>query len=323
MKRILRYFLYFAVIIIVAIGGMITYVKSALPNVGPPPEMTIEITEERISRGEYLAHHVMQCVDCHAQRDFSIFSGPTIPGTTGAGGDVFDQKFGFPGKFVARNITPYALGDWTDGEIYRAITTGVSRDGTALFPIMPYHYFGLADPEDIKSVIAYLRTLESIESHPEASVPDFPMNIILNTIPVKQEPMKKPDPSDKLAYGKYITNAAVCGECHTNKDKGKVIGEPFAGGFKFDIGYAVVTSPNITNHETGIASWTKEDFITRFKQYADSSYVPHAVKPGEFQTVMPWMMYAGMTETDLGAIYDYIRTLKPVHNEVERFALKE
>jgi mono/diheme cytochrome c family protein len=323
MKKILRYLLYFVIIMVVAIGGMITYVKSALPNVGPPPEMTIELTAERIDRGKYLAHHVMQCVDCHAKRDFSLFSGPTVEGTTGVGGEVFDQNFGFPGKFVARNITPYGIGEWTDGEVFRAITTGVSRDGSALFPIMPYHYFGQADPEDIKSVIAYLRTLEPIESHPEPSVPDFPMSIIINTMPVQQEYMKRPDPSDKLAYGKYMINAAVCGECHTNKLKGEVIGEPFAGGFQFDIGSAIVTSPNITPHETGIGTWTKADFIGRFKQYADSSYTPHMVKPGEFQTVMPWLMYSEMTETDLGAIYDYLRTLKPVNNTVERFVVKK
>jgi len=323
MKKVLRYMLYFVIILVVAIGGMVTYVKSALPNVGPPPEMTIELTPERIERGEYLANSVMQCVDCHAQRDFSLFSGPTVPGTTGVGGEIFDQRFGFPGKFVARNITPYGLGEWTDGEIFRAITTGVSRDGSALFPLMPYHYFGQADPEDIKSVIAYLRTLPSIESHPEPSVADFPMSIIINTMPVQQEPMKRPDPGDKLAYGKYMTNAAVCGECHTNKVKGEVIGEPFAGGFQFDIGSAIVTSPNITPHETGIGSWFKEAFISRFKQYADSSYTPHPVKPGEFQTVMPWMMYSQMTETDLGAIYDYLKTLTPVDNTVERFVVKK
>jgi len=323
MKKVLRYLLYFVIILVVAIGGMVTYVKSALPNVGPPPEMTIELTPERIERGEYLANYVMQCVDCHAKRDFSLFSGPTVPGTTGVGGEVFDQKFGFPGRYVARNITPYGIGEWTDGEVFRAITTGVSRDGAALFPIMPYHYFGQADPEDIKSVIAYLRTLDPIESHPEPSVSDFPMSIIINTIPVQQEPMKRPDPSDKKAYGKYMINAAVCGECHTNKLKGEVIGEPFAGGFQFDIGTAIVTSPNITPHETGIGSWTKEDFIGRFKQYADSSYTPHAVKPGEFQTVMPWMMYSQMTETDLGAIYDYLKTLTPINNSVERFVAKK
>ena len=31
---------------------------------------------------------------------------------------------------------------------------------------------------------------------------------------------------------------------------------------------------------------------------------------------MPWSDYAGMTEDDLGAIYDYLRTVKPIKNRV-------
>ena len=38
------------------------------------------------------------------------------------------------------------------------------------------------------------------------------------------------------------------------------------------------------------------------------------VAPGKFNTVMPWTMYAGMTDEDLGAIYDYLQTAKPVSN---------
>lgn len=47
----------------------------------------------------------------------------------GAGGEIFDQNMGFPGKFISPNITPYALREWTDGEIFRAITSGVNKDG--------------------------------------------------------------------------------------------------------------------------------------------------------------------------------------------------
>jgi hypothetical protein len=31
---------------------------------------------------------------------------------------------------------------------------------------------------------------------------------------------------------------------------------------------------------------------------------------------MPWTLYAGMTEEDLGAIYDYLKSLPPVKNKV-------
>lgn len=44
---------------------------------------------------------------------------------------------------------------------------------------------------------------------------------------------------------------------------------------------------------------------------------------GDMQTVMPWTMYAGMTNEDLGAIYDFLKTLPVVDNTVERWAVKK
>lgn len=321
MKTLLRYTIVVLIIVVVAVGGMITYVKSALPNVGPPPEMAVEMTPDRIARGKYLANNVMQCVECHATRDFSLFAGPVIPGTEGSGGEVFDQKFGFPGKFVARNITPHGVGDWTDGELFRAITTGVNKEGKALFPIMPYHQFGQCDPEDIKSVIAYLRTLEPIEKVNEESVPDFPVSILINTMPAKFDPVALPSPEKRLAYGKYMATAALCSECHTEKDKGEIVGLPFAGGFEFKFpDGSVARAANITPHESGIGSWSKADFVERFKQYSSDDYSPHKVQPGQMQTVMPWMTYSGMDESDIEAIYDYLQTITPVDNTVQTYS---
>ena len=38
---------------------------------------------------------------------------------------------------------------------------------------------------------------------------------------------------------------------------------------------------------------------------------------------MPWNMYAGMTTEDLGAIYTYLQSLKPVENQVNKFLKAE
>jgi hypothetical protein len=95
----------------------------------------------------------------------------------------------------------------------------------------------------------------------------------------------------------------------------------YSGGrsFPFPDG-SVVTSSNITpDPETGIGSWTEEMFVSRFKQYADSGYVNPKVNPGEFNSLMPWTMYAGMKEEDLKAIFAYLKTLKPMKNEVIKF----
>jgi len=320
MKLVLKIFL-FLVLGLLLVGGLgMIYISTALPNVGPAPEMNVEITPERVERGKYLAWHVMMCADCHAKRDFSIFSGPPVPGTEFGGGEIFDQSMGLPGSFVSTNITPHGIGDWTDGELFRLITTGVKNDGEPIFPIMPFPNFSRLDPEDIKSVIAYLRTLEPIAYDPPKSKADFPMNFIMRTIPKEAEFTTLPNKNDRIAYGKYLFEAGACGDCHTNFEKGQFIG-PLGGGgreFVWPDG-STLRTPNITPHETGISHFTKESFVHRFKMYADTNLVLPTVEPGDFQTIMPWVMYAGMTEEDLEAIYDYLQTLEPYDNEVEIF----
>jgi hypothetical protein len=94
----------------------------------------------------------------------------------------------------------------------------------------------------------------------------------------------------------------------------------FAGGMEFYAPIGTIRSVNITPHdETGIGKWTKEEFINRFKSFDPAVYEFVSVKQTDFNTPMPWIMYAGMTEEDLGAIYDYLRTLKPKNNFVNRF----
>jgi hypothetical protein len=323
MKKLFKILGVLLLVVVLVVVGAITYVTQALPNIDIPADLKVEVTPERVSRGEYLANHVCVCMDCHSTRDWNTFAGPLTPGTLGQGGEVFDQTMQFPGRFISRNITPHGLGSWSDGEIYRAITSGVSRDGHPFFPVMPYPYYNTMDSEDVYSIIAYLRSIPAIASEPEPSKADFPVSVIMHTIPQPAAPVKRPDPSDKLAYGAYVANAAGCRECHTKMEKGKPVGEPFAGGFEFNFpNGAVVRSPNITPHpENGIGGWSREQFIARFKAYSDSTYVPKRIDwaKGDFQTVMPWAMYTGMTDQDLGAIYDHLRSMAPVDNVVERW----
>jgi hypothetical protein len=121
-------------------------------------------------------------------------------------------------------------------------------------------------------------------------------------------------------YGKYLTTIAGCPECHTEQEKGRVIGERFAGGWRFPLPHgSYVTSKNITpDPETGIGKWTKEQFVGLFQSRGKPEGA-FPVKPGERQTIMPWNMYGGMTAEDLGAIYDYLRTVPPVKNAVADF----
>ncbi|GAB2483096.1 c-type cytochrome [Algoriphagus taiwanensis] len=301
----------------------VAFLQFAFPKVDPAPELTIEYTPDRIENGAYLANHVAVCMDCHSKRDFSLFSGPPTPGTLGAGGDRFDHSIGLPGVFYAKNITPFGISNYTDGELFRLITTGVTNDGRAMFPLMPYMYYGKMDPEDIYDIIAYIRSIPSVETDIPDSKADFPVNLILRTMPQNAEMVTKPDPSDQIAYGGYLVNASGCIECHTRMTPQGVINHEFAfsGGrdFPFPDG-SLVTSSNITpDAETGIGNWTEEIFIQRFKQYADSGYVIPKVNLGEFNSIMPWTMYAGMKEEDLKAIYAYLQTIPAMKNEVVRF----
>lgn len=308
------------IILLLGIGAVLVYAKTFLPNVGPAPDITIEITPKRLDRGRYLANHVALCIDCHSIRDWNKFGAPPKKDMLGAGGEVFKREWGFPGIYWARNITPYGVGTWTDGELFRAITTGVSKDGSALFPIMPYHTYGQMEKEDVYSIIAYIRTLKPISHDLPESVSDFPFNFIINTIPKKADFSRKVDKTDKVAYGEYLSIGCI--ECHTPAEKGQIIPElSFSGGREFSLpSKGIVRSSNITfDKKTGLGNWTKKMFIDKFMHYGDSSYTAEYVAENEFNTVMPWSMYSGLTESDLSAIYSYLKTVNILENEVVKF----
>jgi cytochrome c2 len=322
MKKIFKIVGILLIIIVLAIFAIATYIKLALPDVGEAPDLKVEPTQERIERGRYLATSVTICMDCHSTRDWNKFSGPITPGTFGKGGERFDHSVGFPGVYYSKNITPAGISRYSDGELYRVITTGVNKDGRPMFPVMPYLNYGKMDQEDIYSIIAYIRSLEPIDNPVQESSSDFPMSVILHTIPSKGEPVKRPDPSDKVAYGQYLVNAAACRECHTRVEQGQIIPElVFSGGREFTFLHgSTIRSANITpDPETGIGNWTEEYFIQRFKAYADSSYTPPSVNPGEYNTIMPWTMYGMMKTEDLAAIYAYLKTVTPLKNQVIKF----
>ena len=98
----------------------------------------------------------------------------------------------------------------------------------------------------------------------------------------------------------------------------------YSGGFEFPLptgGY--VRSGNLTQDKaTGIGRWTQEDFIDRFKAYKSNVYTAPKVAANTFNTFMPWTMYADMNEEDLIAIYEYLKTIKPIFNKVNKFSLQ-
>lgn len=318
MHPLLKAVLFVAALFLVLLIGGVVSIFARFPSVAPAADITVQGTPLQLERGRYLAAHVSLCLDCHSERDFSLFAGPIRAGTFGMGGERFDRSMGLPGVLFASNITPAALSSWKDGEILRAFTTGVSRDGRALFPLMPYPHYASMATADAQAIVAYLRTLSPIAHEVPPTELDFPMNIIVRTIPQDAHPQEVPDPDDRLAYGQYVTNIAACEACHTPLSGGQPdAARAFAGGHEYPIPGGTVRAANITPHaDTGIGGWTREQFVERFKSMQN---VRQPVAAGQFNTIMPWTQYAGMTRQDLGAIFDYLQTVPPVRNEVVRF----
>ena len=149
------------------------------------------------------------------------------------------------------------------------------------------------------------------------------MNLIMRTIPSGgPTPTDERTLEDEVVRGKYLLTVAGCTDCHTPQEKGAPIeGKHLAGGFEFRFpNGAILRSTNLTpDQQTGIGSWTEEAFVQRFKNYDAAEATATTLGPDDFNTLMPWSMYAGMKEEDLRAIYKYLMSLEPNNNKVERY----
>ncbi len=120
-----------------------------------------------VRRGAYLAT-IGHCMECHSawSRGVSDFQHGL-----GKGGRPFGPTLvqGYPASWqgsVAPNITSHkekGIGAWTDGEIKRAITQAVRRDGTPLKPPMAYTFYARMTDADLNDIVAWLRTVPPLE----------------------------------------------------------------------------------------------------------------------------------------------------------------
>lgn len=314
MRRVLKFMLIvLAVLAMIPVAG-IAGLRVFFPKSKPAAEVRIDPTPERIERGRYLSQAVLGCFGCHAQRDWGRMGAPVIAGTEGSAGLCIKPEHGAPGTICSANITPHptaGIGSWTDGEIIRAIREGVSREGRPLFPMMPYQSFRSLSDEDVAAVVAYLR---SLPPSPATSPPTelmFPVNLAIRLGPTPVDGVvPSPEAKEGVAYGRYLATVANCEGCHSNEPE-----KPFGGGFPFGGPWGKVVSANITpDDETGIGRLDKAAFIARFKVHASlDTSIP---VPPQANSIMPWLQFAQMTEGDLGAIYDYLRTVTPVSQRI-------
>jgi mono/diheme cytochrome c family protein len=284
------------------------------PQARPLADRTFEVTEARLARGRYLAEGPAHCFHCHSEHDFTDPTFPTVPATKGAGWQLPIPELG---AVYAPNITPdpeTGLGSWTDDEVARAIQEGVSRDGTALFPVMPYPRYASLDEEDVASIVVYLRSLPAVRNVVPRSELIFPLNFIVNTIPEPLHEPRRSHPSGTPAErGAYLANMADCKGCHspTDSEGTPLSGLTYGGGTVFHPPGpepSHVFSQNITPDPSGIAHYDADLFVEIMRA---------GRLPGRLLShVMPFEYYRTITDEDLRDLFAYLQTLPPVQHRV-------
>ncbi len=318
-KMLIRGLGFAAAAVVTVSGATLSYLYLRKPEMAPPLSIRVEMTPERIARGKYV-YALADCDGCHSERDFSRLAGPVMESGRGKG-VVFPPELGLPGRIVASNITTdreTGLGAWTDGEKIRAIREGISRDGRALFPLMPYENYRHMSDEDVFSLVAYLNTLPPIRHRLPKSEVKLPASLLMKDLPRPVRNVPQPDRSDPVRYGEYLATVGVCADCHTQRERGSPKpGMRFAGGERFHFGFATVVSSNITPDEkTGIGRWSERAFLARFYAYRDYAQKGSPQAGPQSFTLMPWLALSQLPPEDLRAIYAYLRAQPPVFNPV-------
>jgi len=315
----------FILIILSLTGGVYFYIRYALPQIPSVQNIAIDHNDTAfLNRGKYLVEHVTICVDCHSPRDVTLFSMPIVQSQKGAGAPFLSQKLGytFPGESFTPNITSANLGFWSDGELYRLLTTGIDKNGNTINHAMPFKNFAQADPADIKAIISYIRTLKPITNKPAGTTRiNFLHSLYNRTIPRQGTPVYLAKLKTAIDSGHYLVTIASCNDCHTPKkwleidDNSRML----SGGIEFPLPTGgFVHSANLTPDESGLEAWTEAAFINKFKSYRDSGAI-YKTTPNALNTLMPWFAYRDMTDNDLHAIYAYLRSIKPIYNPVVKF----
>jgi mono/diheme cytochrome c family protein len=314
--RWLRFAGYALVVLMVLVMAGIVAMVGVRPFIGPRARplttLTVEATPERIERGRYLATSVSGCLFCHSETDWQSPGFPVRAGTEGGGKSFADEGVPF---LSAPNITPDregGAGAWTDDMLARAIREGISHDGRALFPMMPYGQYRFMSDEDVASIIAYLRTLKPLPGGPPPTAVPFPVNRLINGVPEPiTTPIPQPDRSNQVAYGNYLVRIAVCRDCHTPMDaQGQMVpGMEFAGGLGIVGPYGQIASANITQAPSGIPYYTEDLFLEMMRT--------GKVRSRDLHDAMPTIVYGTQTDEDLKAMFAYLKTIPPVQHRVD------
>jgi len=256
---------------------------------------------EKIERGRYLAV-AGDCVSCHT----------ALGGAPFAGGTTLETPFG---ALLGPNITPdvaTGLGAWSEEDFWRAMHDGIRKDGSRLYPAMPYPAYTKVTRNDVSAIWAYLRTLDPVRNEVQPNQLRFPFNVrrpatstwdLLNFTPGVFQP--DPAKSDVWNRGAYLVEGlGHCGTCHTPKNitGGDRSNEALQGALLQDW-YA----PDLTEDpRTGIGRWSIEEIVRYLKTGANS----YDIASGPMAEAVS-NSTSQMTDADLLAIATYLKDRAP------------
>jgi mono/diheme cytochrome c family protein len=267
-----------------------------------------ESRSDLVQRGQYIFSLAGGCA-CHA-----------VPkGTPNVGA----REFPIPmAKIYSTNLTAdkeTGLGDWSDQQIRDAITKGIRPNGEKLLPVMPYEAYSGVSEEDLKALIAYLRTLKAVRKETPALKTWAPLYRAGGTFVWFQffsrfSNFPEKAPQGGIERGRYLVeHVALCIDCHTPRN---FMGVPnrslyLAGTKKGPLGEEI---PNITpDKQTGIGNWSREDIakllLTGTKPDLDTveGLMAEVIEAG----------FKNMKREDALAIADYLKSIPAIANKIK------
>ena len=270
--------------------------------------------KELVTKGQYIFALAGGCA-CH-----------TVPKETmHTGGRPFPIPFG---TVYSTNITQdkeTGLGAWTDQQIIDAMVKGIRRDGSRILPVMPYEkYSGMAQ-DDLKALVAYLRTLKPVK-RPTPEVKTWvPFMRSVGTFAYLKlfghfSTSPPQTPKAGIERGRYLVDhVSACGDCHTPRNSlGVTQHSLYMAGASQDKGPLGEAVPNITpDKETGIGTWKREEI---------ADLLLTATKP-DFDNVQGLMYeviqgtsggYKDMMREDALTIADHLKSIPPIKNKINK-----
>ncbi len=302
MKRI------FSDLLLMFLAGLVLIWWITRPVVLPDSDVVSLEHNGDAARGE-IVFHAGGCASCHVK-----------PGETDrtklGGGLALKTEFG---TFIAPNISSHkrdGIGAWSTVDLVNATQYGVSPKGEHYYPAFPYTTYAHAQLDDIRDLMAYLRTLPAVEGKAPAHDLAFPFSIrrlvgfwktlFLDTQTIDYDPSK----SEAWNRGHYLVDAlGHCAECHSPRNLlgGIVQAQRYAGGPDPE-GRGWV--PNIT--AKGLGSWSKADVA----EVLATGFTPEFDSVGSSMADVVKNMSA-LPKSDRDAMADYLKSLPAVDGPVK------